>query len=553
MLLFLSAIIFVFTVLVRCIVYTLAHDLLCLCSLHILILDTGFLFLLDHRWSFVQTVVRPKAEDKDMISRVDTLFLNLAENRVLPTVNRLVLVVHNSTCAHGSVVSEIPRKARDGGNDNDYPEFSAFFTRSDASVDDGPTNCIVYGGLFFTCGCYEELVLDVDVVLRIPYDFTVGVLYTMFCENTAAPVSTAADNLCMDGSLVLMRPRLCFTRCQRMMDVFSYGMLGSLDSDQVLVFPFPTFHGQPVEAVISLVLVTLDKIPAKNKVLCNIVHAISDHTHGHIMPRHTSVICLAELIRLPVFHGLEIHDAIVVEVLSREHFVGNTCGMYVGTGMLSVVPSPEAEIQASNKGQSVINHDELLMMRPVESHVASVLEDIVIRVSHHRDVAMPRGSLRAQGMKSMLRVSTVAADSLGDFLIHYHVYLDSSFGPPLQDLIQSPFLVVVGRSPQKQLGTHPPILDIDGLLGVFQGNRDGVEVVPSVDIPLDLVAISLRGKGLEAVAFSDLGALVIGGLLVLLVVTMIGVDDIPKLADLVLEMDRAYFGIIEMGIWGTCC
>ena len=55
-------------------------------------------------------------------------------------------------------------------------------------------------------------------------------------------------------------------------------------------------------------------------------------------------------------------------------------------------------------------------------------------------------------------------------------------------------------------------------------------------------------------AFGNLGAFVIGGFLVLLVVTMIGIDDIPKLADLVLEVDGTYFGIVEMGIWpSTCC
>ena len=534
--------------------YTLTHDLLCLCSLHILVFDTRFLLLPDHRWSFVQTVVRPKIEDEDMISRVDTLFLNLAKNRMLPTVDRLVLVVHDSTRAHRSIVSEITRKARDGGNDDNYPEFSAFFTRFDASIDYGPTNRIVYRSLLFPCCCYEELVLDVDKVLRIPDNRTVSVLYTMFCENPAAPISTAADNLGMDGSLVLMRPWLGFTRCQRMMNVFSYGMLGSLNSDQVLVFPFPTFHGQPVESVIALVFVTFDEIPAKNKMLCNIIDAISDDTHGHIMPRHPTVICFTELIRLPVFDGLEVHDTIVVEVLPREHLVGNTGGVYIGTGMLSIVPSPEAEIQASNKSHGVINHDELLMMCPVESHVTRIFKNIVVRVSHHCDVAMPWGSLGAQGMKSMLRVSTIAADRLGDFLVHYHIYLNSSFCPPLQDLVQSPFLVVVWRSPQEQLRTHPPVLDVDGLLRVLQGNRDGMEIVLSVDVPLDLVAISLGGEGLEAVAFSHLGALVIGGLLMLLVVTMIGIDDIPKLADLVLEVDGAYFGIVEMGIWpSTCC
>ena len=44
----------------------------------------------------------------------------------------------------------------------------------------------------------------------------------------------------------------------------------------------------------------------------------------------------------------------------------------------------------------------------------------------------------------------------------------------------------------------------------------------------------------------DTGAFLIGGLLVLFVVTVIGVDDVAKFANLVLEVDGANFGVIEV-------
>ena len=47
-------------------------------------------------------------------------------------------------------------------------------------------------------------------------------------------------------------------------------------------------------------------------------------------------------------------------------------------------------------------------------------------------------------------------------------------------------------------------------------------------------------------ALRDTGTLLVGGFLVLLVVTVIRVDDVAEFADLVLEVDGADFGVIEM-------
>lgn len=69
--------------------------------------------------------------------------------------------------------------------------------------------------------------------------------------------------------------------------------------------------------------------------------------------------------------------------------------------MFPAVPSPKAEIKTTNKGEIVIDDDELLVVSlsnrlttapeghagygwqyPVESHVPSVLENIVIWMPH---------------------------------------------------------------------------------------------------------------------------------------------------------------------------
>ena len=154
----------------------------------------------------------------------------------------------------------------------------------------------------------------------------------------------------------------------------------------------------------------------------------------------------------------------------------------------------------------------------------------------------------------MLCVGAVTADSLSDLLVHNDIDLHASFSSSLKYLIKPPLLMIVGWPSQEELRTQPPVLDVDCLFGLLQSDRDSIEVVLSVDVPLDLVAISLGGEGLEAVALCYLGSLLIGGFFMLLVMTMIGVDQVAKLADFVLEMEGAHFGIVEVCIWrGTCC
>lgn len=83
---------------------------------------------------------------------------------------------------------------------------------------------------------------------------------------------------------------------------------------------------------------------------------------------------------------------------------------------------------------------------------------------------------------------------------------------------------MVGRSSEEELRRQPPVGDVDGLLGLLQSDRDGPEVVASIDVPLDEVPLTLREEGLIAVRLADLGSLVVTALLVLLVVAMVRVE-----------------------------
>ena len=534
---------------VRGVLDPFAHYLFGLGSLDVLIFHTRFLLLFHHRRSLVEAVVGAKVKDEDMITRVHTFFLDLAEDGVFAAVDGFVLVVHNCTSACCRVVSQIASKPRDGGDHDDDSEFTTFFPGFDAGVYYSSPNYIVDWRLLLAGGSDEELILNVYVMLRVSDDLAIGVLNAVFRQDPATPVGAASHYLCVNRAWVLMRPRFSLQRAKRMVDVFPNRMLRSLNRYQIFILTFSAYHRKPVKACRSLIFVPLYEVPAEHKMLGDIINTVTNNAHRDVVPRHATIVCLAQLIRLPVLHGLEVHDTVVVEVLAREEFVADTRRMHICQGMLAVVPSSEAEIQASNESQSIIDHDELLMVRPVESHVSCVLEDIVIRVSHHRDISIPWSTFGTERMQGMLRMCAITADGLRDFFVHDDVDLHSSFCPPLEHLVQSPLLVIVRRSSQEQLRTQPPVGNIDGFFGLLERDRDRPEIVSPVDIPFNLIAVSFRGEGLEAMALRDFGALLIGSLFMFFVVTMIGIEKVAEFADLVLKMDRAHFGVIEVCSW----
>ena len=119
-----------------------------------------------------------------------------------------------------------------------------------------------------------------------------------------------------------------------MVDVVSHWVLRSLHADQILVFAGTSGHGQPVVAVIALVFVALAEIPTKNKVLGNVVDGRANETHCYVMPWHATKLGLGELVGLPVFHRLEVHNAVVVEVLPGEDLILHTSRVGIRQGVL---------------------------------------------------------------------------------------------------------------------------------------------------------------------------------------------------------------------------
>ena len=186
---------------------------------------------------------------------------------------------------------------------------------------------------------------------------------------------------------------------------------------------------------------------------------------------------------------------------------------------------------------------------PIEGHVSGIFEDVVIRVSHDSNVSSTFSALWTQCLQRMLGMGGIAAYGSLHFLIHDHIDLNTSFCPSLQDLVQPPFLVVIRGPPQEQLWAEPPILNVDGLLRPLQCDANSPEIISTIHIPLDHVAVMLGCKALESVALGNFAPLLIGPLLVRFIVAMVGIEDVFELAKLVLQMVRLDLGIVEVGFF----
>lgn len=173
----------------------------------------------------------------------------------------------------------------------------------------------------------EKLILNVNKVFGIADDLTVGILNTMLVQNPAAPIIAASNNL--RANRPLLSTRLARQWRQWMLDVLAARVLWSLNSNQIFIIPSPALHHKPIDIIGTLVLVTFDKVPAQNKVLCNIVDAIAHQAHGYIVPRHAAEVSLAQLIALPVLDALEVHDAVVVKILAREDIIAQASWMHI--------------------------------------------------------------------------------------------------------------------------------------------------------------------------------------------------------------------------------
>lgn len=171
-------------------------------------------------------------------------------------------------------------------------------------------------------------------------------------------------------------------------------------------------------------------------------------------------------------------------------------------------------------------------------------------------------------MQCLFGVLRVAGQGSFHFSVDVDVDFDSCLCPPLENLVEPPLLVVMRRSTQEQLRREPPISNINALLCTLKCFRNSLfrrvspsileargsgqcsypEVVSPVDIPLHHVAFSLGEVGFETVGVAYLGALLIARFFVLLVMTMLGIEEVGKLANFVFLVNEAYFDIVQMGV-----
>lgn len=231
-----------------------------------------------------------------------------------------------------------------------------------------------------------------------------------------------------------------------MMDVAAFGILRSLHSDQVLVVSFTAFESQPRVLGLALVLVAFDKVPAQDEVLGNVINAWPYEPHTNIVPGHSSIFSFGELVLFPVFHGMKVHNTVIVEILTRKDFMFNSCGVNISHGMLMGVPPAEAQVKSANEGHLIVNHDELFVVCPVEGHIASVLQDIMVGMAHNSNVAMTWGAFRAEVAQGMLGMSAIASKGSFYFFVNDDVDFDTFFGLALQNRVKPPLLVLEGRA-----------------------------------------------------------------------------------------------------------
>ena len=74
--------------------------------------------------------------------------------------------------------------------------------------------------------------------------------------------------------------------------------------------------------------------------------------------------------------------------------------------------------------------------------------------------------------QSMFGMGGITGESLIHLLIDNHVDLNTGLRATLENLIESPFLMLYGRTTEEKFGGEPPIGDIDGLGGLLESFGD---------------------------------------------------------------------------------
>ena len=74
----------------------------------------------------------------------------------------------------------------------------------------------------------------------------------------------------------------------------------------------------------------------------------------------------------------------------------------------------------------------------------------------------------------MFGMSRIACKCGFDFAVYDDVDLDAGFSATFEDLVEPPFLVKGGWTTQEEFGRKPPIGNVDGLFGLFEGYRNSL-------------------------------------------------------------------------------
>lgn len=98
-----------------------------------------------------------------------------------------------------------------------------------------------------------------------------------------------------------------------------------------------------------------------------------------------------------------------------------------------------------------------------------------------------------------LGVIRLTGQSLGNLLVDNDMNLDTPLSSSMQHPVQTVLRILHRRTPQEQLRAQPPIQDIDGLASLLQGNGNSPHVRAAIDIPLDVVSLSLGSEALVSI------------------------------------------------------
>jgi len=134
-----------------------------------------------------------------MLLWVDACSSDLAENRLFATVDGFVLVIHDRTSSGSRVISQVAGESGNGWDHDDDPELPSLLAGTNASISNCATDLVVHGSLILPGSGNEELVLDVNIVLRATNHLAVSVLNALLGENATGPVSGAANQLRVKG------------------------------------------------------------------------------------------------------------------------------------------------------------------------------------------------------------------------------------------------------------------------------------------------------------------------------------------------------------------